>query len=105
MNAGWLIPVLAVAAVFTLIWRRRRGVPAGRQVFADRTGVVKRIEAYSFPVVGAVLVVGAIVFWETWVSVAGLAIGALFLVTGAISFRDMPGRASRTDLGNADERV
>jgi hypothetical protein len=89
MNVGWLIPVLAVAAVFTLIWRRRRGVPRGTQVFADSTGVVKRVEAYSFPVLGAVLVVGALVFWETWVSLAGLAIGALFLVTGAISFREM----------------
>jgi hypothetical protein len=90
MNAGWLVAVIAVAAVFTVLWRRRRGLPRGSRVFADRPGgVIKRVEAYSFPVLGALLVVGALVFWETWVSLGGIAIGLLFLVTGASALRDV----------------
>jgi len=95
MNVGWLIAVIVVAAAATAVWRRRRFLssPGGQpRVSARKAGMVKRVEAYSFPLLGLVLVIGALAFWELWVSLAGLAIGALFLVTGAISLRDLRGR-------------
>jgi hypothetical protein len=92
MNVGWLIAVMLVTAVVTAVWRRKRllGSPGGERRVSEPTGgMVKRIEAYSFPVVGAALVIGALVYWDTWISVAGLAIGALFLLTGAHSLREV----------------
>ena len=92
MNVGWLIAVIVAAAAVTAVWRRRRMLksPGGQpRRGGRRSSMAKRVEAYSFPVLGLVLVIGALVYWELWVSLAGLAIGALFLVTGAISFRDM----------------
>ena len=91
MNVGWLIAVIVVVAGAAAVWRRRRMLssPGGRpRVSERRRTAVKRVEAYSFPVLGVVLVIGALVYWERWVSLAGLAIGALFLVTGLISFRE-----------------
>ena len=90
MNLSWLLAVIAVAAAFTVLWRRRRAAYAERPLLSERTGdLVKRIEAYSFPVLGVVLVIGALVFWERWISLGGIAIGALFLVTGASSLREV----------------
>jgi hypothetical protein len=90
MNLAWLLAEIAVAAAFTVLWQRRRGAPADRPRVSERTGnAIKRIEAYSFPVLGAVLVIGALVFWEPWISLGGIAIGALFLVTGASSLREV----------------
>jgi hypothetical protein len=90
MNAGWLAVVLVVAAVVTVLWRRRRAMPSETHVFAERSGdALKRVEAYSFPVLGAVIAGGALVYWEPWISIAGLAIGALFLFAGLASLRDL----------------
>ena len=90
MNAAWLVLVLVVAAVVTVAWRRRRTpIARRREVAGRRDEAMKRVEAYSFPVLGAAIAVGALVYWEPWVSIAGLAIGALFLFAGLASLRDL----------------
>ena len=50
---------------------------------------MKVVEAYSFPVLGAILVIGALVYWEPWLSMGGLAIGGLFLFAGLSSLREV----------------
>ena len=91
MSASLLVGVIVVAAVMTVLWRRRSSVGAGRprRAAGRREDALKRVEAYSFPVLGAVLVVGALVYWEPWVSIAGLAIGGLFLFAGLASLREL----------------
>jgi len=90
MNLAWLAVIVVVAAVVTVAWRRRR--PLGgprREEPRRREGTVKRIEAYSFPVLGAVIAVAALVYWERWISIVSLAIAALFVFAGVASFREL----------------
>jgi hypothetical protein len=90
MNGAWLVAILLVAAGVTAVWRRRRFASERPAKAADGDGgTVKRVEAYAFPVLGALIAAGALVYWEPWLSIAGLAIGALFLFAGLASYRDL----------------
>ena len=93
MTGGALIALLLLAVVLTAIWRRRRAQleerPRRRVERGHGSGVIQQIEAYSFPVLGAVIVLGALVYWDRWVSIAGLAIGGLFLFAGLASLREV----------------
>ena len=90
MNMGWLLALTVVAVVAAAVVRRAgRAAEQQRAPAERRDGPVRRVEAYAFPVLGAVIVLGALVYWDRWVSIAGLAIGALFLVAGLASLRDV----------------
>jgi len=93
MNGGAPLALLLLAVVLTAMWRRRRATlgerPRPRVVRGHGSGVIQQIEAYSFPVLGAVIAVGAVVYWERWVSIVGLAIGGLFLFAGIASLREV----------------
>jgi hypothetical protein len=90
MNIGALVVLVVVAAVVTASLRRMRMPAERRREAAERSsGTTKRIEAYSFPVLGVLIAIGALVYWEPWISIAGLAIGGLFLFAGIASLRDV----------------
>jgi membrane protein implicated in regulation of membrane protease activity len=100
MNAGWLVVLILVVAAVTVAWRRRREPDERRRDAAERRDdAMKRVEAYSFPVLGAVIAGGALVYWEPWVSIAGLAIGALFLFAGLASLRELRRRRVGRESG------
>ena len=90
MNAGWLVALILVAAVVTAALRRTR-MPAERrrEVAERRDGTMKRSRRTRSRVLGAVIAFGALVYWEPWISIAGLAIGGLFLFAGLASLRDV----------------
>ena len=90
MNVLALVLLVFVAAGVMAVLRRRHAPHERRREVAERRDDwMKVVEAYSFPVLGGLIVIGALVYWDPWLSMAGLAIGGLFLFAGLASLREI----------------
>jgi hypothetical protein len=97
MSTGLLVAaIVAVGAAAAVVWRRTRGPNEVRRRTAERRDQsMKRVEAFVFAPLGAVIALLALSAWHPWISPIGVALGGLFLLTGIASLRDVRGRRSR----------